>query len=86
MVRQWQKLFSNARYSETNIDPSVDYVMLAKAYNIDGYRATNMEELKNALNEINIDKPVLLECVIDKDYDVYPIVPPNETLLNLICN
>ena len=45
-----------------------------------------MEELKNALNEINIDKPVLLECVIDKDYDVYPIVPPNETLLNLICN
>ena len=86
LVRQWQKLFSNARYSETNIDPSVDYVMLAKAYNIDGYRATNMEELKNALNEINIDKPVLLECVIDKDYDVYPIVPPNETLLNLICN
>ena len=60
--------------------------MLAKAYGIDGYKATNMEELQSVLNEINIDRPVFLECVIDTDYDVYPIVPPNETLLNLICN
>ncbi|WP_343347478.1 biosynthetic-type acetolactate synthase large subunit [Terrisporobacter petrolearius] len=86
MVRQWQKLFSDERYSETNIDPSVDYVMLAKAYGIDGYKATNLEELKNILSEINMNKPVFLECVINRDYDVYPIVPPNETLLNLICN
>ena len=86
MVRQWQKLFSNKRYSETDIDPSVDYVMLAKAYGIDGYKATNIEELKTVLNDINIDRPVFLECVINTDYDVYPIVPPNETLLNLICN
>ncbi|MCC3869578.1 biosynthetic-type acetolactate synthase large subunit [Terrisporobacter mayombei] len=86
MVRQWQKLFSNERYSQTDVDPSVDYVMLAKAYGIDGYKATNMEELKNVLSEINIDKPVFLECVINTNYDVYPIVPPNETLLNLICN
>ena len=86
MVRQWQKLFSNERYSETDIAPSVDYVMLAKAYGIDGYKARNMEELKTILNEINIDRPVFLECVIDTNYDVYPIVPPNETLLNLICN
>ena len=86
MVRQWQKLFSNERYSETDIDPSVDYVMLAKAYGIDGYRARNMSELKNVLKDINIDRPVFLECVINTDYDVYPIVPPNETLLNLICN
>lgn len=86
MVRQWQKLFSNKRYSETNVDPSVDYVMLAKAYGIDGYKATNIEELKTILSEINIDRPVFLECVINTDYDVYPIVPPNETLLNLICN
>lgn len=86
MVKQWQKLFSNERYSETDVHPSVDYVMLAKAYGIDGYKATNMEELKSILNDINIDKPVFLECVISTDYDVYPIVPPNETLLNLICN
>lgn len=86
MVRQWQKLFSNARYSETDMDPSVDYVMLAKAYGIEGYKATNLQELKSILSEIKIDRPVFLECVINTDYDVYPIVPPNETLLNLICN
>lgn len=86
MVRQWQKLFSKKRYSQTDVDPSVDYVMLAKAYGIDGYKATNLKELKNILSEVNMDKPVFLECVINMDYDVYPIVPPNETLLNLICN
>jgi len=86
MVRQWQKLFSKKRYSQTDVDPSVDYVMLAKAYGIDGYKATNIKELKNILSEVNMDKPVFLECVINMDYDVYPIVPPNETLLNLICN
>jgi len=86
MVRQWQKLFSKKRYSQTDVDPSVDYVMLAKAYGIDGYKATNLKELKNILSEVNMDKPVFLECVINRDYDVYPIVPPNETLLNLICN
>ena len=86
MVRQWQKLFCNERYSETDISPSVDYVMLARAYGIEGYKATNMDELKDVLHNINIDKPVFLECVIDTNYDVYPIVPPNEALLNLICN
>lgn len=86
MVRQWQKLFSKKRYSQTDVDPSVDYVMLAKAYGIDGYKATNLKELKNILSEVNMDKPVFLECVINRNYDVYPIVPPNETLLNLICN
>ena len=44
------------------------------------------QELKSILSEIKIDRPVFLECVINTDYDVYPIVPPNETLLNLICN
>ena len=86
MVRQWQKLFSNKRYSETDIDPSVDYVKLANAYGIEGYRADNISKLKEILETITIDKPAFVECVIDTDYDVYPIVPPNETLLNLICN
>ncbi len=86
MVRQWQKLFSNERYSQTDVDSNVDYVMLAKAFGIDGYKATNIEELKNILKDIKIDRPIFLECVTNTDYDVYPIVPPNETLLNLICN
>lgn len=86
MVRQWQKLFSNERYSQTDIDGNLDYVALAKAYNIHGYNIQNLDELSIALDEINFDRPTILQCNIDKDYDVYPIVPPNDALENLICN
>ncbi|UUV13634.1 biosynthetic-type acetolactate synthase large subunit [Clostridioides difficile] len=86
MVRQWQKLFSNQRYSQTDINENVDYVKLVNAYNIDGYKVSNMEELGKVLNMIDFNKPVFLQCDIDKDYDVYPIVAPNDALENLICN
>ncbi|HBF7899334.1 biosynthetic-type acetolactate synthase large subunit [Clostridioides difficile] len=86
MVRQWQKLFSNQRYSQTDINENVDYVKLVNAYNIDGYKVSNMEELGKALDVIDFNKPVFLQCDIDKDYDVYPIVAPNDALENLICN
>ncbi|HDX6923866.1 TPA: biosynthetic-type acetolactate synthase large subunit [Clostridioides difficile] len=86
MVRQWQKLFSNQRYSQTDINENVDYVKLVNAYNIDGYKVASMEELGKALDVIDFNKPVFLQCDIDKDYDVYPIVAPNDALENLICN
>ncbi|WP_332868563.1 biosynthetic-type acetolactate synthase large subunit, partial [Clostridioides difficile] len=84
MVRQWQKLFSNQRYSQTDINENVDYVKLVNAYNIDGYKVSNMEELGKVLDVIDFNKPVFLQCDIDKDYDVYPIVAPNDALENLI--
>ncbi|PBE70456.1 biosynthetic-type acetolactate synthase large subunit [Clostridioides difficile] len=86
MVRQWQKLFSNQRYSQTDINENVDYVKLVNAYNIDGYKVSNMEELGKTIDMIDFKKPVFLQCDIDKDYDVYPIVAPNDALENLICN
>ncbi|HGM1313647.1 TPA: biosynthetic-type acetolactate synthase large subunit [Clostridioides difficile] len=86
MVRQWQKLFSNERYSQTDINENVDYVKLVNAYKIDGYKISNMEELGKVLDVIDFNKPVFLQCDIDKDYDVYPIVAPNDALENLICN
>lgn len=84
MVRQWQKLFSNQRYSQTDINENVDYVKLVNAYNIDGYKVASMEELGKALDMIDFNKPVFLQCDIDKDYDVYPIVAPNDALENLM--
>lgn len=83
MVRQWQKLFSNQRYSQTDINENVDYVKLVNAYNIDGYKVSSIEELGKALDMIDFNKPVFLQCDIDKDYDVYPIVAPNDALENL---
>lgn len=61
MVRQWQKLFSNQRYSQTDINENVDYVKLVNAYNIDGYKVSNMEELGKVLDVIDFNKPVFLQ-------------------------
>ena len=86
MVRQWQNLFSHKRYSETDIYDKTNYIMLANAYGIEGHKAQNLEELKQILENLTLDKPVLIECQIDHDINVFPIVPPNDNLLNLICN
>ncbi|MDY4574007.1 MAG: biosynthetic-type acetolactate synthase large subunit [Intestinibacter sp.] len=86
MVRQWQNLFSNKRYSETDIYDKTDYIMLANAYGVEGHKAESLDELNSILENLTLDKPVLVECKIDHDINVYPIVPPNDNLLNLICN
>lgn len=86
MVRQWQNLFSDKRYSETDIYDKTNYIMLANAYGIEGYKAQNINELNQILENLTLDKPVIVECQIDHDINVFPIVPPNDNLLNLICN
>lgn len=85
MVRQWQRMFSNARYSETDNYDNVDYQMLASAYGIKSYKAYTMEELEKALNKTdNLNEPILLEYKIDKDCSVYPIVPPGRPIDELL--
>lgn len=85
MVRQWQRMFSNARYSETDNHDDVNYQMLAAAYGIKAYKAESMEELKLILEEIrNINGPILLECKINHDCSVYPIVPPGRPIDELL--
>ena len=86
MVRQWQNLFSDKRYSETDIYDKTDYIMLANAYGIEGHKAQNLEELNEILGSLILDIPGFVECKIDHDINVFPIVPPNDNLLNLICN
>ncbi|WDV45955.1 biosynthetic-type acetolactate synthase large subunit [Clostridiaceae bacterium M8S5] len=77
MVRQWQTLFSGQRYSQTDITGEVDYIKLAKAYGINGYKVDNLKGLQTTI-EIhcqNDNEAVLVECTIDKDEMVLPIVP-----------
>ncbi len=84
MVRQWQRLFKDERYSETDVGNEVDYIKLAEAFGIKGYKINDIGELENTL--INIEKckePVLIECIIDKDEGVYPIVPAGESIDNM---
>lgn len=85
MVRQWQRMFSNAKYSETDNYDEVDYKMLAAAYGIKAYKAESLDELKHVLEETkNMDEPILLECKIDHDCSVYPIVPPGRPIDELL--
>lgn len=85
MVRQWQRMFSNARYSETDNYDDVNYQMLATAYGIKAYKAETMKELEKVLEETyNVNEPILLECKIDHDCSVYPIVPPGRPIDELM--
>ncbi len=85
MVRQWQRLFCNARFSETDGDDSVDFVKLAEAYGIDGYRVTTQEELEAVLKIIkNNKRPVVVDCILDHDENVYPIIPPGKGLTEMV--
>ncbi|MGV8980440.1 biosynthetic-type acetolactate synthase large subunit [Clostridium sp.] len=85
MVRQWQRMFSNGRYCETDIEDEVNYVKLAQAYGIEGFKATSKVELKNVLKSVKLGmKPVVIDCLIDKDEGVYPIVPPGKSIQQLV--
>ncbi|SDH97022.1 acetolactate synthase, large subunit [Pseudobutyrivibrio sp. 49] len=77
MVRQWQTLFYNKHYSATVLDDGVDYVKLAEAMGCTGVRVTTQEEFSQALSEaLRSDKPVLIDCIIDSDDKVWPMVAP----------
>jgi len=85
MVRQWQRMFSYARYSETDNCDDVDYQLLSAAYGIKAYKACSMAELEKILNETdNLNEPIFLECKIDRDCSVYPIVPPGRPIDELL--
>lgn len=81
MVRQWQNLFYEKRYSATVLDDGVDYVKLVEAMGADGYRATTRDELKEALQKaLEAEKPVVIDCIIDCDDKVWPMVAPGEAI------
>ena len=77
MVRQWQDLFYGKRYSATVLDDSVDYVKLAEAMGIKAYTITKPEEIVPAFEEaISLNIPVLIECQLNRDDKVFPMVSP----------
>ena len=77
MVRQWQNLFYGKRYSHTVLNDAVDFVKLAEAMGAKAYRVTRQEDLKPVLEEaIALQAPVLIECQINCDDNVYPMVSP----------
>ena len=81
MVRQWQNLFYGQRYSATVLNDAVDFVKLAEAMGAKGYRITKQEEVEPVLKEaIALGKPVVIECIIQSDDKVFPMVAPGKGL------
>lgn len=81
MVRQWQDLFYGQRYSYTTLNDSVDFVKLAEAMGAKAYRITKKEEVEPVLREaIALNVPVLIDCIIDSDDKVWPMVAPGAAI------
>ena len=85
MVRQWQTLFFNKHYSNTTLERKTDFVKLAEAFGAAGARATTPEELDAALKEAaKRSGPTVIDCVIDKDEFVLPMLPPGGSVDDII--
>lgn len=81
MVRQWQNLFYEQRYSATVLNDAVDFVKLAEAMGADGIRATTQEEFKEAFSQaLKLGKPVVIDCQVDSDDKVWPMVAPGAAI------
>ena len=81
MVRQWQTLFYGKRYSNTVLNDAVDYVKLAESMGAKGLRITKKDEVDAVLTEaLNSDIPVVIDCVIDPDDKVFPMVAPGANI------
>lgn len=85
MVREWQELFYNKRYSYTDMKDQPDFVKLAEAYGAHGIRVTRKDEVEAAINKaISLRKPVIIDFVVNREENVYPIVPPGAALNSMI--
>ena len=76
MVRQWQELFNNHRYSFVDLSINPDFETLAKAYGVQGVTLSTIEELRSQLRDLILsDEPVVINCVVEKEENVFPMIP-----------
>jgi len=85
MVRQWQQLFYKKRYSGTNLSPNPDFVKIAEAYGAFGIRVSEKDEVEDALKKaISIEGPVILDFLVEREENVFPMVPVGARLDEVI--
>ena len=81
MVRQWQNLFYDEHYSQTVFQDAVDFVKVAEGMGAIGIRVTTLEEFSKAFQEaLSLNQPVVLDCQIDRDDKVWPMVAPGAAI------
>ncbi len=85
MVRQWQTSFYDKRYSSTDIVNGTDYVKVAEGFHAKGFRCETLEQLADALDKaLTYDVPTWIECIVDKDERVLPMIPPGGSFDDII--
>ncbi len=85
MVRQWQELFYDKRYAETTLNGNPDFVKLVEAYGGTGIRVNKKQELYPALEKaLSLNKFVLIDCLIPKEENVFPMVAPGSPISKMI--
>ena len=85
MVRQWQTIFYDKRYSSTDINKKMDYVKVAEGFGAKGFRCETIKEFEEAFEEaLKCKCPVWIECIIDKDLRVLPMIPAGGTIDDII--
>ncbi|WP_336164191.1 biosynthetic-type acetolactate synthase large subunit [Fusobacterium polymorphum] len=76
MVRQWQELFHEKRYSSVDLSYNPDFIKIGEAYGIKSIQLTNKKDLKKHLKKIlESNEAVLVECIVEKEENVYPMIP-----------
>ena len=88
MVRQWQNLFYDKRFSNTTLDKKTDYELVAKGMGANAFTSTNKEELEKAMAAAVADRktPSVINCIIDSDDFVLPMVPAGKSISDPILN
>ena len=85
MVRQWQTLFFDKHYSNTVLDRQTDFPAFARSFGADGEAVSTVEELDAALTRaFEASGPYIIDCAIDKDEFVLPMLPPGGSMDNII--
>ena len=85
MVRQWQTIFYDCHYSQTILDRKTDFPALARAFGAYGFTAWTMDDLRAALEAADqAEGPVLIDCHIDMDEKVLPMIPPGRSVKDMI--
>lgn len=84
MVRQWQELFKQKRYSFVDLTENPDFVKIGEAYGIKSERIRNKEELKKLKDLILSDEGVLIDCIVEKEENVFPMIPSGTSVKQMI--
>ena len=85
MVRQWQELFNQRRYSFVDLEVNPDFGTLAKSYGVQGVTLSTIEELRSQLRDLILsDEPVVINCVVEREENVFPMIPAGCTAKDMM--